>query len=204
MKTRTSSAPRPVYRAKAQPADEGGHAVLRNGVVIFNDLHASLASAIAHDLNVALGSGRVYRCGHLSAAQECKILASDGAKVKTPRVYVGDAAEFVAELNRAAKSTAEVPRANPAKRGSRWFSPLPKVPQPRLTREDYRRLHEHAVDWIGAHDAPGDPMRLSVGMVYTVPDLAGGTDVDFRSDPMRRGIFYSFSADVLKRRAAAR
>jgi len=111
VKARNASAPRPVYRAKAQPADEGGHAVLRGGVTIFGDLHASLASAVAHDLNAALGSGRVYRCGPLSAGQECKGLASDRAKVAAPRGYVGDAAEFVAELNRAAK-----PRANPSRR----------------------------------------------------------------------------------------
>ena len=95
-------------------------------------------------------------------------------------------------------------RQNPSKRGWQWFDPLPMPPQPRLTRDDYRRLHEHAVEWIGAHDNPGDPMRLSVGVVYAVPDLVGGTQVDFRYDPKRKGLYYSLSAATLKRRAAAK
>lgn len=95
-------------------------------------------------------------------------------------------------------------RQNPSKRGWRWFHPLPRPPQPRLTRGDYRRLYEHAVEWIGAHESPGDPMRLSVGMVYAAPDLVGGTQVDFRSDPKRHGLYYPFSAATLKRRAAAK
>lgn len=308
MKRPAASASR-VYRAKAQPADEGGHAVLRGGAVIFNDLHASLASAMAHDLNAAVGSGRVYRCGPISAGQECKVVASDGTKLKTPRVYVGDAEEFVAELNRAAKSPAPALRPNPTTRrgtallswqwswrggekggvfslpatlrterdmrkyhrlvvrgitkGADWMRPPaperiaiqphrfihgrtrdtdeitgwsvtmdgeplgyfdivwsqrpnPAKPvwrpgarmadprMPRLTRADYRALLAHATEWIGATDDPGDPITLSVGKSYTVPDLMGGTHVEFRSDPFYRGFYYPLSAATLKRRAAVK
>lgn len=299
MTRRPASAARPVYRAKAQPADEGGHAVLRGGVEVFNDLHRSLASAMAHDLNAAVGSGRVYRCGPPSAAYECEVIASDGTKLKTPRVYVGDARELVAELNRAATTGAT--RANPSPRrgvellywqwswrggekgrvfslpatlrterdmrqhhrlvvrgitqGADWMHPpkperieiqphrfvlgrtrdtdeitgwsvtedgepigffdlvrshrpnpsRPVQPRmPRLTRGDYRALRAHATDWIGAADAPGDPIRLSVGMSESIPDLGGGTYVDFRSDPLRRGLTYYLSPATLKRRAAAK
>ena len=106
MTRRPASAARPVYRVKAQPAGEGGYAVLRGGVDVLGDLHRSLASAMAHDLNAAVGSGRVYRCGPPSAAYECKVMASDGTKMKTPRVYVGDAVELVAHLNHAAMTGA--------------------------------------------------------------------------------------------------
>lgn len=308
MTRRPASTARPLYRAKAQPADEGGHAVLRGGVVVFNDLHRSLASAMAHDLNAAVGSGRVYRCGPPSAAYECKVIASDGTKLKTPRVYVGDARELVEELNRAATTGAT--RANPTPRrgverlywqwswrggekgrvfslpatlrterdmrkyhrlvvrgitqGADWMHPpkperieiqphrfilgrtqdadeitgwsvtedgeplgffdlvrlqrpnpsrrrapvdlsRPAQPQPpRLTRADYRALLAHATEWINASDAPGDPITLSVGRSYTVPDLVGGTQVEFRSDAFYRGFYYPFSAATLKRRAAAK
>ena len=75
---------------------------------------------------------------------------------------------------------------------------------PRLTRKDYQRLLKHAVEWIGAADMPGDTLRLSVGNVHSLPDLGGGTAVEFRSDPLRRGVYYDLSASVLRRRAAAR
>jgi hypothetical protein len=299
MTRRPASAARPVYRVKAQPAGEGGYAVLRGGVEVLGDLHRSLASAMAHDLNAAVGSGRVYRCGPPSAAYECKVMASDGTKMKTPRVYISDANDLVAHLNHAATTGAS--RANPSPRrgverlywqwswrggekgrvfslpatlrterdmrqhhrlvvrgitqGADWMHPpkperieiqphrfilgrtrdtdeitgwsvtedgepigffdlvrshrpnpsRPAQPRmPRLTRADYRALLAHATDWIGATDNPGDPITLSVGKSYSVPDLVGGTQVEFRSDAFYRGFYYPLSAATLKRRAAAK
>lgn len=201
MKSR-APATRPVYRVKAQPANEGGYAVLRGAQVVFDDLHRTLASALAHDLNAAVGSGRTYRCGPQSVRwSECKILASDGMKVKTPRLYVGEALAVVKELNRAAE-----PRENPGvARRSRWFDGGPDrvPPMPRLSRQDYRRLLAHAKRGARVHTDTGDDIKLSVGSVFAAPDGEGGTRLWFSADPRRSGVYYELSASTLKRRATA-
>lgn len=104
---------------------------------------------------------------------------------------------------RRTKSTAL--RANPPRRRASVDLSRPTLPAfPRLTRQDYRALLAHATEWIGATDDPGDPILLSRGRSYSIPDTRGGTTVEFRSDPFYRGFYYPLSAATLKRRAAVK
>lgn len=188
-----------LYRVKAQPANEGGYAVMLGKAVVFSDLHRSLASSMARDLNAAVGSGRVYRCG-LPVQHECKVVASDNTRIWTPRMYAPEAMDFATELNRAAAL-----RSNPG--SARWFhgGDHRTPPMPRLTPRDYRRLRAHAMACIGAaaEDA-GKSFRLSAGNVFAAPDGAGGADLWFPEDLRRSEVYYSISASTLKRRAAAK